>query len=375
LLQNPEKKSNLWQECERLCNFAKKLCMSHFYSLEVSEVTPLTPNAVAISFAVPEDLKSEFKFKAGQYLTIKHPSDEGEIRRSYSLCSSVGDANITVGIKKVDGGVFSVYANKAIKPGDILEVMPPEGRFVLEPKGQKTRIMAFAAGSGITPIMSIIRTALENHPESQVVLVYGNQSKEETMFFENLEALQKNYTDRLKIHYLFSRNKEDEGRFGRIDKSIVNYITRNQHGDFAADGYFLCGPEPMIEAVSETLQENGIPKEKIHYELFTPSEAEGDTSGIPEGMTHLEVTLDDSVHTLEMDRKTLVLDAVLKAKIDAPYSCQGGVCSTCIARVTEGSAKMEKNQILTDSELEEGFILTCQSHPITTILKIDYDDV
>jgi len=349
--------------------------MSHFYSLEVSDVKPLTPSSVAITFKVPKDLEAEFEFKAGQYLTIKHPSGSGEIRRSYSLCSGVGDNNITVGIKKVPEGAFSVYANEMIKPGDVLEVMPPQGRFVFESVGQKSQIMAFAAGSGITPIMSIIQTALEGNAENQVVLVYGNQSREETMFFEDLEALKEKYSDRFSIYYLFSRNQEEGGLFGRIDKSIVNYITKNQHADFEAAGYFLCGPEQMIETVTGTLLENGVPKEKIHHELFTASETEGDTSGIPEGMTHLEVTLDDSVHTLEMDRKTLVLDAVLKAKIDAPYSCQGGVCSTCIARITSGTAKMEKNQILTDSELEEGFILTCQAHPTSQILKIDYDDV
>ena len=349
--------------------------MSHFYSLEVSDVKPLTPSSVAISFAVPQDLKAEFRFKAGQYLTIKHPSAAGEIRRSYSLCSGISDNNITVGIKKVPEGAFSVYANEAISPGDVLEVMPPQGRFVFESGRHKVRIMAFAAGSGITPIMSIVQTALEGNPDNEVVLVYGNQSKEETMFFEDLEALKEKYSDRFSVHYLFSRNREDEGRFGRIDKSIVNYITKNQHAGFDPDGYFLCGTEEMIETVTGTLLENGIPKEKIHHELFTASESAGDTSGVPEGMTHVEVTLDDTQHTLEMDRKTLVLDAVLKAKIDAPYSCQGGVCSTCIARVTEGSAKMEKNQILTDSEVEEGFILTCQAHPTSAVLKIDYDDV
>lgn len=349
--------------------------MSHFHSLEVTDVKPLTPSSVAITFAVPKDLKPEFEFKAGQYLTIKHPSADGDLRRSYSLCSRIGNSHITVGIKKVPEGAFSVYANESIRPGDVLEVMPPQGRFVYETGNQGARIMAFAAGSGITPIMSIIQTALEDHPDNKVVLVYGNQSKEETMFFEDLENLKEIYSDRFMVHYLFSREKEEEGRFGRIDKSIVNYITRNQHPDFNAGGYFLCGPEDMIETVSEALKENGIPEGNIHFELFTVSDAPGETSGIPEGMTHVEVTLDDQVHTLEMDRKTLVLDAVLKAKIDAPYSCQGGVCSTCIARVTSGSAKMEKNQILTDSEVEEGFILTCQAHPTSEVLKIDYDDV
>ena len=349
--------------------------MSHFYSLKVSDVTPLTPSSVAISFVVPQDLKEEFKFRAGQYLTIKHPSADSDIRRSYSLCSSPSETNITVGIKKVPGGAFSVYANEKLKPGDVLEVMPPQGRFVLESGEQSTKIMAFAAGSGITPIVSIVRTVLEDRPESQVILVYGNQSKEETMFYQELETLKSTYPDCFFVHYLFSRNKEDEGMFGRIDKSIVNYMTRNKYKDFVPDKYYLCGPESMIETVTGTLLENGVSRDIIHHELFTASESEADLAGITEGMTHLEVTLDDSVHTLEMDRKTLVLDAVLKAKIDAPYSCQGGICSTCIARVREGSAQMERNQILTDSELKEGFILTCQAHPTSGVLKIDYDDV
>ena len=253
--------------------------------------------------------------------------------------------------------------------------MPPQGRFVLESGEQSTKIMAFAAGSGITPIVSIVRTVLEDRPESQVILVYGNQSKEETMFYQELETLKSTYPDCFFVHYLFSRNKEDEGMFGRIDKSIVNYMTRNKYKDFVPDKYYLCGPESMIETVTGTLLENGVSRDIIHHELFTALESEADLAGITEGMTHLEVTLDDSVHTLEMDRKTLVLDAVLKAKIDAPYSCQGGICSTCIARVREGSAQMERNQILTDSELKEGFILTCQAHPTSGVLKIDYDDV
>lgn len=350
--------------------------MSQFHSLKVKEVKRLTPSAVAISFEVPPELKDQFDFAAGQYLTLKHPSSGAEVRRAYSLCSKPGDSLLTIGVKKVPGGAFSPFANEDIREGDVLEVLPPQGRFVFTPGDDGKQIIAFAAGSGITPIMSIVRRALEDDRENQVVLVYGNQSKEETIFYDELEALKAEYADRFFIHYLFSREKEEEGLFGRIDKSIVNYITKNKHKDLSPEDYFLCGPEPMIETVSETLKENGVAADQIHYELFTVSEDEGaGAADLPEGMSHLVVTLDETEYELDMDRSSLVLDAVLKAKIDAPYSCQGGVCSTCIARVTEGTAEMEKNQILTDSELEEGFILTCQAHPTSAVLKIDYDDI
>lgn len=349
--------------------------MSQFYPLKVSSIQRLTPNAVAIRFAIPGELRDAFRFKAGQYITVKHPTGAGEIRRAYSIASTPGGDTLTIGVKKVEGGAFSVFANESLREGDTLEVMGPEGRFTYEPEGKARQLVAFAAGSGITPVMSIIRTALEGDPGTRVVLVYGNQSKEEAMFFEDLRALEEKYPGRFICYHLFSRNREDVGRFGRIDKSIVNFVTRNKHADMRPDRFYLCGPLPMIETVTEALKENGVPGERILRELFTEPEGEDTVKDSLEGVTHLEVTLDETVYTVEMDQKSLILDAVLKAKIDAPYSCQGGVCSTCIARVTEGSAKMVKNQILTDSELEEGLILTCQAHPTSARLKIDYDDV
>lgn len=349
--------------------------MAKFHRLEVSEISALTPNAVAISFRVPAELKEAFAFTAGQYITVRHAVNGKDIRRAYSLCSAPGEPQMTIGVKKVPGGTFSVYATENLKVGDVLDVMPAEGRFTYESEGGPRRIVAFAAGSGITPIMSIIRTALESDPGNQAVLVYGNRSMEDTMFYEHLTEMRSKYTGRFSVYFLYSRSQEDEGMFGRIDKSIVNLITRNKHRDLDPDRFFVCGPLPMIEAVRETLSENGVPSDRIYHELFTEPEGEDTLKDTLEGVTRLEVTLDDQVHTLDMDSKSLVLDAVLNAGIDAPYSCQGGVCSTCIARVTEGSAKMVKNQILTDSELAEGFILTCQAHPTSGHLKIDYDDV
>ncbi len=349
--------------------------MVQFYPLKVSEITPLTPNSVDISFQIPEALRETFEFESGQYITVKLPVGDSEIRRAYSISSKPGGNTITIGVKKVPGGTFSVYANDTLKEGDVLEVMPPQGRFVFESAGPARHIMAFAAGSGITPIMSIIQTALESNSENHVVLVYGNQSKEEAMYYDALQALSKQYNDRFKVYYTFSRAQEEDCMFGRIEKSTVNFIARNKHKSLNVENYYLCGPFEMIEAVTNALTENGVPQDQIHHELFTEPEGESQSSPEADGMTHLEVTLDDTVHSVEMDRSSIVLDALIKAKLDAPYSCQGGVCSTCIARVTEGKATMVKNQILTDSELEEGLILTCQAHAETAILKIDYDDV
>jgi ring-1,2-phenylacetyl-CoA epoxidase subunit PaaE len=347
--------------------------MSTFYSLKVSAVRALTPNSVAITLAIPNDLKNDFSFDAGQHLTLKQTIDGQEVRRAYSISSSPSDTEMTVGIKKVEGGAFSVWANDTLKSGDSIEIMPPKGHFVFKPAGKPQHIAAFAAGSGITPILSIAYSVLESNPENTFVLVYGNQSPEETMYYEEILDLSKKYTDRFSVQFMYSRSHEEDALFGHIEGSTVNLILKNRFKERDFDHFYLCGPEDMINTVKETLHNNGIAKEKVHFELFTTSQEE-DVS-VLQGQTNIEVTLDDEVFTFVMDKKKLVLDAVLNEDIDAPYSCQGGVCSTCIARVTEGKAEMVKNQILTDGEIEEGFILTCQAHPLTPVLKIDYDDV
>lgn len=350
--------------------------MSTFYSLTVSKITELTHNSVAVTLAVPKNLTGTFSFKAGQYITIKHMISGKEVRRAYSISSSPNEGDITVGIKKVADGTFSVYANESLKEGEVLEVMPPEGRFVFTPGNSAQHIAAFAAGSGITPIMSIAKTVLDGHPESTFVLVYGNQNIAETMFHEELSALSRKYAERFFIQFVYSRAHEDDGLFGHIENSTVNLIVKNKFKDRVFDSFYICGPEPMIHLVKNSLLASGIPEKLIHFELFTASDTvEVDVSEDLKGVTQLEVTLDDEVHTVTMDRKKFVLDAILDEDLDAPYSCQGGVCSTCIARVTEGKAEMVKNQILTDSEIEDGFILTCQAHALTPTLKIDYDDV
>lgn len=349
--------------------------MADFYSLTVKNIKKLTPSAVAITFDIPKDLIQTFAFTAGQYITIKKEIKGEELRRAYSISSSPKKDTITIGVKKVDRGGFSDYAHSKLAEGDVLEVMPPEGRFVFNPTESPKNIAAFAAGSGITPIMSITKTVLDSNPANTFVLVYGNKSYEETMFYTDLVNLQLNYTNRFFIYFTNSQAQEKDSLFGRIDTSTVNFALKNKHKDVPFDAYYLCGPEAMIHKVTDTLKENGVAADKILFELFTATEIKEELSVTAEGETQIEVLVDDETFSFTMDKKMVVLDAVLKENIDAPYSCQGGVCSSCIARVTEGKAEMANNQILTDGEIEEGFILTCQAHPLTPTLKVDYDDV
>lgn len=349
--------------------------MSDFHALTIAAVDQLTPNAVTLTFEVPDTLKDTFAFTAGQYITLKHAINGSEVRRAYSISCAPSSNKLTVGVKKVPNGTFSVFANENLKIGDVLEVMPPEGRFVFEADSSRKNVAAFAAGSGITPIMSIATTVLESNPENTFVLVFGNQSPEETMYLKDIQALQEQYTNRFFVQYLYSRSQAEGALFGRIEKSTVNFVIKNKFKDVSFDAFYLCGPEEMINTVSDTLKSNGIAEDKILFELFTASETEDTIAESLDGQTQVEVLVDDETFSFAMDQKTLVLDAVLKENIDAPYSCQGGVCSSCIARVTEGKAEMVKNQILTDGEVAEGLILTCQAHPLTPTLKVDYDDV
>lgn len=349
--------------------------MSKFYALKISAVHRLTPQAVALTFEVPQNLKATFAFKAGQYITLKHSHNSQELRRAYSIASAPSSGELTVGVKKVPNGSFSVYANETIQVGDILEVMPPEGRFVFENNITPQNIAAFAAGSGITPIISIAQTVLESHPKNTFVLVFGNQSPQEIMFLQQIQDLEQQYPDRFFVQYLYSRSREEDALFGRIESSIVHFILTNKFKDVAFNAFYLCGPGAMIDAVADTLKNNGVAEAAIFFERFTSSEAEAALPKNLEGKTQVEVTLDEETFSFLMDAKEVVLDAVLKRNINAPYSCQGGICSSCMARIKEGQAQMAKNQILTDEEVAEGLILTCQAHPTSPVLKVDYDDV
>ncbi len=348
--------------------------MNKFYSLNIKEIIRETAQAVSLSFEVPDNLKELFSFKAGQYITLKTNIEGKEVRRAYSLCSAPNTNEYKVTVKEVEGGTFSVLANNKLKAGDVLEVHPPEGKFIFEPSKSKHNYAAFVAGSGITPVLSIVKTALTKETDSKFVLVYGNKTPDDTIFFKELLKLQIEYPERLFIEFVYSRTQEENAHFGRIENSTVNYVLKNKFDDLDFEKFYLCGPEVMIDSVSEVLLKNGIEKEKILFELFTSSDS-GEVEANLEGETKLTVLVDDEETTFSMNKKDTVLDAALEKDLDVPYSCQGGICSSCIARITEGKAEMAKNQILTDSEIAEGLILTCQAHPTTPTLKVDYDDV
>jgi ring-1,2-phenylacetyl-CoA epoxidase subunit PaaE len=352
--------------------------MSQFYSLSIKNIKKATHNAVSIALDVPAHLNDIFSFKAGQYLTFKVSINGEEIRRDYSICSSPISGELKVAVKEVEGGLFSVYANTQLQIGDSIEVAPPNGRFIFEPDSTASRtIAAFAAGSGITPVLGIAKTVLEQEPLSNFILVYGNKTPQDTMFYNELLLLQQNYDERFKIQFVFSQTEEQESLFGRIDKSAVNYVLKNKFSQFKPSAFYLCGPEAMIHSVKDTLIENAISEDTIYFELFTaPTEpiVEIDAS-IIDGTTKVTVMVDDEETTFLMPQSKSILEAALDENIDAPYSCQGGICSSCLARLTEGKATMRQNNILTDSELAEGLILTCQAHPTTSVVYVDYDDV
>ncbi len=351
--------------------------MAQFHKLTIKDIQRETDKSVTISFHIPETLKSEFSFTAGQYITLRTTLNGDEVRRDYSLCSSPKSGEIKVAVKEVKDGTFSAYANNVLKAGDTIDVAPPKGHFTFVPNDKKTKnIAAFAAGSGITPILSIIKCALEEEVHSEVILVYGNKTTQDTIFLNELLELQHKYSERFSIQFVFSQADEDDAIFGRIEKSTVNYVMKNKHKNIDVDAVYLCGPEAMIHTVKDVLTENGIAKDRILFELFKAAKpTEVDNSSIGEGKTKITVIVDDEEATFEMPQKQSILEAALDEDLDAPYSCQGGICSSCLARIKEGEATMRQNNILTDNEVAEGLILTCQAHPTTPVIVVDYDDI
>jgi ring-1,2-phenylacetyl-CoA epoxidase subunit PaaE len=350
--------------------------MPSFKKLIIKEVKRETKDAVSILFNVPEELKPNYIFVAGQYINLRLTLDGQEIRRAYSICSAPESGELRIAVKAVKNGAFSQFANTKLKAGDILEVGKPEGKFTFEPQVDRQKsYVAFVAGSGITPVLSILKSVLKSEPKSSFVLVYGNKSPEETIFHQELHDLQLQYVGRLFVHYNFSQARADNALFGRIDKSSVNYILNNKHKELEFDKFYLCGPEEMITTVSGILKEKNVKDSAIHFELFTSSTKENTIKESLEGHAKITIMVDDEEITFEMSQKQTILDAALKQGIDAPYSCQGGICSSCLARITSGTAEMTKNSILTDKEIADGLILTCQAHPTSTTLYVDYDDV
>jgi ring-1,2-phenylacetyl-CoA epoxidase subunit PaaE len=354
----------------------------HFHKLRIKEIKKETSDCVSVLFDVPEQLQQQFQFKQGQSLTMRATINGGEVRRTYSLCSSPLDETWKVAIKKVDGGVFSSFANDNLKPGDELEVMEPVGKFYAElnPTNKKN-YLAFAAGSGITPVISIIKTTLRTEPNSTFTLVYGNRSRTSIIFFEELEGLKNQFLSRFHLIHILSREKTDTPlNFGRIDTGKLNELAKLI--DYSCmDETFICGPEEMIFCVKDYLQLTGIGEKKIHFELFTSttpkkSKQKSQKSKSESGpQSSITVKVDGRSFNFNLPRNsdTTLLDAALQQGADLPFACKGGMCCTCKAKLLEGEVEMDVHWGLEHEEVEKGYILTCQSHPKTERVVVDFD--
>jgi ring-1,2-phenylacetyl-CoA epoxidase subunit PaaE len=354
----------------------------HFHPLKIKEVKKETHDCVSVQFEIPEDLRKNFIYKQGQSLTMRAIINGEEVRRTYSLCSSPLDKEWKVAIKKVDGGLFSSFANDTLKKDVVLEVMEPVGKFYTElNSSNKKNYLAFAAGSGITPVLSIIKTTLRTEPGSSFTLVYGNKSRASIIFFEELEGLKNKYMNRFTLINILSRERTDSTiNFGRINADklnklakLVDYKTINE--------VFICGPEEMIFCVKDFLLQKKIPEKNIHFELFTSStpkksiSQKGQTKKDTGPSSKISVKADGRSFDfdLPLNSEITILDAALKQGADLPYACKGGMCCTCKARLLEGEVEMDVHWGLEHEEIEKGFILTCQSHPKTEKVVVDFD--
>jgi ring-1,2-phenylacetyl-CoA epoxidase subunit PaaE len=360
-----------------------------FHNLPVSNITPEAAGAVAITFQVPEDLRSGFNFKAGQFLTLRASIDGNDVRRSYSISSSQNsytqNGTLEVGIRPVQGGVFSNWAATQLKVGDVLRVMPADGRFIVQ-RPRAIHRVGFAAGSGITPILSILSSTLEEQTESKFTLVYGNRRMDSVMFNEALQDLKDRYPNRLTLIHVLSRQAQEVPLLeGRIDEAKVKEIVSRLLPAASMDEVFICGPEAMIEATEKALLDVGVPERNIRTERFTsptleamPAEARKQVvlghALESKGEVALTIVLDGKKHQMQMSSSDKILDVALAAGLDLPYSCRGGVCCTCRAKVMQGSVEMEKNFTLEKWEAEQGFVLSCQAKPTSKEVVMSFDE-
>lgn len=345
--------------------------MSQFKSIKVKEVRKETNDTVSISFDI-----SNVEYKSGQYITIKKNINGEDVRRSYSLCSSPFESDFRVAVKQIEKGLMSTFLNNELKIGDEIELMMPTGNFVIEPVNDQ-HYVAFAAGSGITPIVSMIKTVL-NKTNSFFTLFYGNKTPDTVIFKKEIDQLIENYQDRFKVKYIYSRAESNDKLFeGRIDKSKAYKIIQGDNALLKANAFFMCGPEQMIHDVSDALKESGVAEDKIRYELFTtPSikKQEDQQQSDFDGTANVTVIMDGDELEFELSSNgEFILDAAIEQGVDAPFSCKGAVCCTCKAQVIEGKAIMDMNYALSDNEVEEGFILTCQSRPASEKVVVDFD--
>jgi ring-1,2-phenylacetyl-CoA epoxidase subunit PaaE len=354
--------------------------MAHgFHPLMIADVRRETPEAISIGFAVPEHIRDDFTFTSGQYLTLRTKLGGEEVRRSYSICSGMDEGELRVAIKRLDGGLFSSFANAQLKPGDTIEVMPPDGRFGVTPEAAAERTyVGFAAGSGITPIFSIVKSVLTREPRSHFILFYGNKSSASIMFKDELDDLKDRFVERLSVHHILSREMQDvDVLHGRLTGDKVPALIRTAGGITSVDHVFLCGPLAMIEEVGATLVSLGLPGARIHREIFTTDTPPRAIKPIalPEAREEvsLSIQIDGALHRLAMRKDETVLEAAERHEVDLPYSCRGGMCCTCRARLLEGAGAMDQNFSLEPWEQEAGFVLTCQFRPSTERIALDYD--
>ena len=354
----------------------------HFHSLKILDVTRETSDCISVSFDVPDALRQTFSYRAGQYVTLRAEVGDRELRRSYSLCSAPHENHWRVAIKRVDGGMFSQWAHMLLRAGDWIDVLPPDGHFVYEPAPDLARhILLLAAGSGITPVLSILKTALEAESNSQVTLIFGNRRVKDIIFREQIEDLRNRFLTRFQlIHTLSGEVQEAPMANGRIDGAKLASVIPHLVNPDRIDQVYICGPAAMIEAAAAACAEAGLAVEKIHKELFgvpgavvQPERANAEPNDT--GDTSIVSVIADGIEReLRVGFKgDSVLDVVLASGIDVPYACKAGVCCTCRAQVLEGEVRMDANYTLEQHEVDRGFVLTCQSHPVTDRVRLSFD--
>ncbi len=355
--------------------------MSKFHPLSVAKVERETRDAVAVTLSVPPALAEAFRFEAGQHLTLRAAVDGQDLRRSYSICSALHDGELRIAIKRQPDGFFSAWANETLKAGDTLGAMAPLGHFGVPPEPSRRRHhVGFAAGSGITPLLSIVKTTLAVEPKSEFTLFYGNRASGTVMFKEELAALKDRHLTRFNLVHVLSREAQDiELLHGRIDRARADALLAHWVELDAVDVVYVCGPDGMMRSVADALKARGYPDARVRIERFAASIPKHEhKSGPPPAPGHTEcavtVVLDGATRTFTLERgKENILEAGLKAGIELPYSCKGGVCSTCRAKLVAGDVDMDANYALEDYEVARGFVLTCQSYPVTDAVTVDYD--
>ena len=352
--------------------------MSKFHSLQVVDIVRETPDAVSVAFKVPDDLKKEYAFKQGQYLTLKFNIKGEELRRSYSICSSYYENELRVAIKKVKDGRVSSFIYEQLKPGDVIEVMTPMGNFFTEmnPSHQKTYVL-FAGGSGITPMFSILKTVLKDEPKSRIILFYGNNDESSIIFKTQFEQLALANADRLNIINILNNAPANHPEWlkGMMTKEKNVELIKKYVNTAVPAEYFICGPGVMMDNVMAALKELNIDESTIHIEYFTTPVNAADikpSADIAKGAM-ATIIIDGDEHVIELEENESILEAALRKGLDAPFACQGGSCCTCRALLQAGKVEMAVNYALSASEVKQGFILTCQSRPTTPSVVVNYD--